>query len=675
MAGVGCGGNSTGPSVNFIVQGSQGAVDTALPIAVVGDWVVYFQMESPSAPAISPGNLNSNGVGTDTDTTDSVAVAIRVSTGVISPLGVAARSAHIIGDEIYLVVSEADDTFDWNGDGLADDLVLVHWSERLDGVPNGSGMSNAATVCYVDDLDPNIVAPAKLAIADQGNVYYSSGISDVDLAALADGSTSLMKLNQASPLTPMVVNHTASGKRRPRLVSANNSGLLVLVYDETVEGLPLNAGDTDMLDLAVLALLDGSDPSTGIKSVERAIALRTSLATPAYSPVESQLNGVTNELLVGFLVSENDEATLSTDSLNDRDSAQFINSAWEPTQCATRDTDIADSVLHFLHFDTWFNDSAMNPPRNTGLVGRVPSGTEPDRVVVTSNGYVGVVSDEVSAACDLNLDADTSDGVVRWTNAPIDPLANILPPGAAAELHALEVNLPGPTAGLTTMGFAAFRDRLVIVVDESNDSDDLDNDGQMTRDLVGWLDPANPALTTWTFAQGNGFIGAGWMGDNPRASRLPIAFQESVIGQSLNSACKSLMLVADTDVTDELPVFGRFSDANTLIAPGVGIGMAPGNAGILVEGGTAYFRASEATQNQDLNGDGDLLDFLLMRNSLLACAPVAMAVTTNPTAGDDLVITDGVASAASIGSEVDSGIDYNNNGNIGEEVLLFFRIP
>ncbi|MFT5286731.1 MAG: hypothetical protein ACI8TQ_002903 [Planctomycetota bacterium] len=675
IAVAGCGSDSVDPPIFFILQGARGAVDTTLPTTVVGDWLVYFEDEGPLAPAVSPGNLNSNGPGTDVDSTDSVAVAIRVSTGATSLLGVAARSAHIIGDEIYLEVSEVDDNFDWNGDGTPDDLVLLHWSERLDGVANGIGMCNAAGVCYVDDLDPAVTAPAVLAITVIGRVYYTSGISNVDLAALPDGSTSLNMLETANPMMPIVVTHTSTGKRRPRIVSTDINGLLVLVYDENVEMLDLNAGDSDGTDVAILALLDATNPTTGIKSVERAMPLRTSLVPPAYSPVVSTLNSVTNELLVGFLVSENDEATLITDSLNDRDSAEFTMTAWEPTQCATQDTDVADSVLHFVHFDTWFNNSMMNPPRNTGLVGRLPGSTEPDRIVVLNNGYIGIVSDEQSAACDLNMDTDMSDGVVRWAEAPLDPMINILPPGAVAELHALEISVPGPTEGLSSMGFAELHDRFVIVVDETNDADDIDGDGGMTSDLVGWLDPASSTKTTWTFAHGNGFIGAGWMGEDPRSSRLLIAFQESVVNASLNSACKSLTLVNDTDFLDELPVFGQFSADSILFAPGVGVATAPGNPGIVIEGGVTYFRASEAAHNQDLNGDGDKSDFIAVRNSLTACAPVAMAVTTNPASGDGVLITDGGASAAIIGSEADSGIDFNNNGNVGEEVLLFFRIP
>jgi len=654
-----CSGNGNNGNQAFVVRITQGAVDTSLRIEVSGNWIVYFEDENPVPPAVAPGSLNG-----DADDADAVPVVVSVTGDSIFPLDFAARAAHIVDDEIYFEVVEADDDFDWNGDMFKDDLVLVHWSSDMPGVPNGAGMSKASGAAYVDDLDPAVVAPARSAIAHGTNLYYTKAISDLALGMLLDGDTSLNRLASSAPLTPMIVTHTDLGQRRPRIVSADPDGILVLAYDETIEMAPLNAGDGDMTDTAVLALLDATNPTRGIKCVERAIPLRMSLATPAFSPVRARLNDAGTDWLVGFFVSEADEGGAS---LNDAMGAQFMGTAWNPMQCTARDTDATDSVLGFLHFEAWFADSAMNPPRNTGLTGRTPGGIEPDRLVIVE-GFLATVSDESSAACNLNVDMDTNDGIVRWTDAPTDPMADILPPGAAAELHALAVSLPGPSEGL-----ASVDNRFVIVASELMDDDDINMVNGKTEDLVGWLDPADAMLTTWTFMHGANFVGASWMTDEPRVNRLAIAFQESVFGTSLNSACKSISF-ADGDTDDEIPTFARFS-ATDLIFPGVGLAMSPANPGMFIDESSAYFRVSEAAQGTDINGDGDSMDFVLVRNSLFSCDPILMGTTTNPAGGDDLLLSDGVAGAAFIASETDARLDLNNNGNIGEDVVLFFGLP
>ena len=657
-----CSGGGNNGNQAFVVRITQGAVDSSLRIEVSGNWIVYFEDEDPVPPAVAPGSLNG-----DADDADAVPVVVSVTGDSIFPLDFAARAAHIVDDEIYFEVVEADDDFDWNGDTVKDDLVLVHWSSDTLGVPNGAGMCKPSGACYVDDLDPAVVAPARSAIASGSNLYYTKDISDMALGMLMSGDTSLNRLASILPLTSVVVTHTDTGQRRPRIVSADPDGILVLVYDETIEMAPLNAGDADMTDTAVLALLDGTDLTRSIKSVGLAIPLRMSLATPAYSPVRARLKDAGSDWLVAFYVSEADEGAAS---LNDSLGAQFMGTAWNPVQCMARDTDATDSVLAFLHFEAWFADSVMtpmNPPRNTGLTGRAPGGLEPDRLVVVE-GFVATVSDEASAACDLNVDLDLTDGIVRWTDAPTDPMADILPPGAAAELHALAVGLPGPSEGL-----ASVDNRFIIVASELMDDDDINMAASKTEDLVGWLDPASVTLTAWTFMHGANFVGAAWMTDEPRVSRLAIAFQESVIGDSVNSACKSFTF-ADDDETDEIPTFARFSGTD-LIFPGVGLAMSPGNPGMFIDESSAYFRVSEAAQGTDINGDGDSLDFVLVRNSLFSCDPVLMGTTTNPAGGDDLVLSDGVAAAAFIASETDARLDLNNNGNVGEDVLLFFGLP
>jgi hypothetical protein len=247
----------------------------------------------------------------------------------------------------------------------------------------------------------------------------------------------------------------------------------------------------------------------------------------------------------------------------------------------------------------------------------------------------------------------------------------ILPPGDPMQLHALAHDVAGGSEGLSSLS-----SRFVIVADEAADADDLDGDTNMDDDLVGWIDPASTTLTTFTFQHGtstNPFVGAGYMAPEPLESRLAIAYQESVPGVSFNSACNDLSL-ADMDTTDELPTWARFS-LSTLVFPGVGVAMAPGNGGIVVNRGVAYFRASEAGQNLDLNGDMDMTDSVLVLNSLFVCDPSVVG-TGNDFADTVSVHADGQAGGVVfVTDEALAGQDLNGNGTATDNVLRFFAVP
>lgn len=648
LAAAACNGNDS-QGGGFAPLAAQGHVARSGPVALAGNWLVYLEEEaSPAGPVDLNGNMAMG---------DRVAVAVSMGGASVFPLGVAAVNAHVVGNEIYLEASEAADGRDWNGDGMMNDLVLLHWSFPPAGVANGTGLCNAEGVCFVDELEPVAGLPSALAVPER--LFYTAAAQD--LAMQPDGATSLRWLEPAAPLMPQVVMHPDLGQRRPRLLGARE-GLVLLGLDESVEGQDLN-GDTDDFDVAVLALLDAISPVRGLRSTE--------LALPSTdSPVVARRNDAFTDWLVAFLVSEADQGGMSR---NDRDAAEFAMTGWEPVQCAAAaDTDALDVVLAFLHFEPWFADPVASPPRNTGLVGRDPLTGEPDRVLVVE-GFVAVVSDEASAGCDLNADMDTDDSIARWVDAVADPMMPILPPGDVTQLHALATALPGGSQGL-----AALQGRFVSVVDEAADSDDVDSDSAM-NDLVAHLDPTAGALATWSFlvttGSTNPSVGAGWMAAEPTEQRLGIGFQESVQGLSLNSACRDLSF-ADPDAQDELPVWLRFS-GSLLLAPGVGFAAAQGSTGLVVARGLAYFRVDEALHGVDVDGDGAADDLVLVRNPIFACEPGALFRVVpdgTPDGSAPVIFTDGLVGAAFVASETDAGQDLNGNGFVGEDVLLYFGI-
>ncbi len=651
LACAGCG-SSDDDDDSLQPLSTRGHVAPGSPITLVGNWMIYLEEENSPA---GPQDLNGNAF-----MGDSVAVAVSMGGQTFFPLGVAPFAAHVVGDQLYFEVVEATDGRDWNGDTVLDDVVLLHWAFGAASVPNGMGQCNAEGVCYVDDLRPS--ANVNSAISAGGRLYYASNVSDLVLTAAGDGATTLRTLAQTAPRLPVEVAHLDTGQRRPLLLG-EEAGLLFLAYDETVE-LANQNGDMDADDNTVLALLDAAQPQRGIQS--------TGLALPSStSPIRARRTAAQNDWLVAFFVSEADQGGAS---LNDRDSPEFMGTAWEPVQCnASPDTDAADVVVHFLHFEPWFADPVLFPPRNTGLVGRDPMGVEPDRLVVVE-GFVATASDEASANCDLNFDMDLVDTVVRWTRAVTDPLAPVLPPGDVTELHALATGIAGGSHGL-----AGLSSGFVIAVDEALDSEDIDGDGQMNV-LVASHNPQLPPLTPWRFQHGTGsaipFVGAAWMAPMESELRLPIAFQESVQGVSLNSACKDLSF-ADADTTDELPTWPRFS-GDVLVFPGVGFGLSPQKGGIVVARSLAFFRVSEAEQQVDLDGDGDTTGFVLALCPVFACEPLVLHTVPDDPSADGTtpaVVTDGLVGAVFVASETESMRDLNGNGFVGEDVLLYFLLP
>ncbi len=648
---VACGSNSNNSS-SFLVQSAALRTSAANEPVVTGRWMVFFAEENPGTGTGSQ-NLN-----TDGDDSDQVAVAVDLSSAVNYPLGVAVRSVagvvenaiQIVGDQIYLVVDEAQDGIDWDGNPGSDDLVLLHWRLGSNEVPNGAGFMNAEGVSFVDLLD--VAALPRPAIAAGNRLIYSSPTPPVN-----PGETSLVALEAAAPLTGVALDSDAAVPLQPKILAVDPTGILLLTLDEGTFVEDYN-GDTDMDDERVLAFYDLRDPATAlVRNVGQALPEGDGIWNASLS---------NEDVLLSFLVSEDGQ-----NATNLNDPALFPTL----TQCAMADADATDNVLAYIYVEDFvLGNSGV---RNTGLVGRDPLmvAAGNDRIL-NSDGFIAVLSDESAANCDLNDDGDSLDTVLRWTAAPADPMLAIEPVVDEALLLASAIALPGESKGV-----AVLDGNWVLIVDEAAENDDIDGDGNpldgmmmpITHQLVGWLDPRMGAAASWTFAHDPGlgqiYVGAGWMAKESREGRLAFAFQEELAGISLNSSCDSLSM-ADGDTDDELASWMRFSSGR-MIFPGVGFALEPSNPGIVIEGVHAFFRVSEMMEDVDYNQDGDKADAILARNPLFTCAPTLMSTANSV---DGLVIfTDGLQGGAFFASEVMDGKDINGDGMVGDLVVRYFR--
>src|SRR5262245_33815615 len=299
LAGCGSGGDDSGFSLRTTTE----AADASAPIVVTGDWMVYFASENFSGPTGT--DLNTN----DSDKTDQVAFAVSLRSSTESNTGVAALGAAIVDDDIYLVVDEALDGFDWNGDAAIGGIVLVHWS------------SAEPTPVFVDTLD---LSGGELPISEGGRLYYSA-----ERAFAAVGETNLRVLVPGSAPT-IIPNESSPENVRAHLVGEDD-GLIFCAVDESENGTDRNA-DADATDEHVLALLDGTVAMPTLRNVGLAMQDES-------DPLDARLLG-TSHWLVAFLV---DEAAQGGTNLNDQ---ALFSQPLLPENCAgTPDADALDQVL------------------------------------------------------------------------------------------------------------------------------------------------------------------------------------------------------------------------------------------------------------------------------------------------------------------------------------------
>ena len=629
----------SGGSSSFAIRRTTVSVAGGTPVAISAKHLAFLADEGTTGP----GGTDMNG---DGDKIDSIAVVVDMGSRVQTNLGVAATAIAWIGGEFYMVVDEALDGRDWNGDADTSDLVLLHISS--------AGLTTTTPLPAAFDFIDRVSAVGTTKMVTVGtSLYYSSA-----RAPSNPTESNLFVITTAAPTTPtMVPTLDATGSLSPRIL-AKDEGLIFLGLDETVEGRDLN-NDADATDTTVLALLDATTSTDAIRSTE--------LAIPSTSPFRAKKKS-SHDWDVGFLVSEADQGGTN---LND---PALFGPSWKPSQCAGfEDADATDSVLHFLGFAAWDADPVANPPVNTGLVGC--------RKIAITNGYIATISPEHDAAdpngaegtCDLNSDGDTNDYVVRW----VQMNTTVLPLTPAANIHAL-TDVPGGTHGLAELGT-----RFVIEVSEADDNLDINGDAQKTLDLIGWLSPTGQANsnTPWDFthggAPGTTFVGASWMSELPDRSRMNLALEERVMGVNINSHNPPVP-GEDTDTNDSVPTFPIFTGGTPYMAfPGVAIAVQTGNSGIVTARNIGFYRVSEAEDSRDWNSDGLETGYVLFRTSLTQGTSAAMGALNSLPGRPAIEVNTEETSpsgAAFIADEQlqGSGFDYNGDGDATDLVISYF---
>jgi hypothetical protein len=581
-----------------------------------GRWLVYLADEATSGS----GGTNFNAANGDGDKLDAIAFVVDMQSGTELNLFTAVESIEILGNQIYLIVDESKDSKDWDSDGMADDTVLLHWSEFF------------GALGFVDTLDP----AAPRLVAASSRVYYTA----VPAVPLGAGETALRFVTESMSRTHNTVMHAvaaaAGGSVTPTILDSDE-GLLFLALDENVEGLELNS-DGLVDDGFVLALLDTTDPSAMVLNVGRAVA-------DATTPLRAR-RVAAGDWNVAFLVSE----AAQDDFPNGLNDAALFSASWlPPCSPAYSDTDTADDVLHFLGFNAWSTNPGANPPINIGLAGA-------GRVFSVPGSVATLSPESDDGGCSTNGDADTSDIVLRWasTTAPYLPVTN------SSRLLAL-ANTPGGTQGASDLD-----GRWIAVVDEAADDRDHDLDGNKDRTLVAWLDPQSSAQ--WTFDHGTGpglqSVGVSWMAERPQRDTILAAFQESVFGFSVNSN-------GDSDTLDSIPTFAEFDGASDLDFPGPAIALDSANPGMVLAQGMVFYRVDETEDNRDWNGDGDLDDQILWRTGKSNLISNEMG-TLNSLPGAASVIASDFG-AAYVADEGQADTDFNKDGDKADFVVRWFR--
>ncbi len=611
---------------SFVVRTGLRATDADARSVVGSGWIVYFADEGTSGGPSDPSpDLNGDG-----DVTDDVAVVAKLGGGAETVLR-AASAAAILAGQVYLVVDEAEDGTDWDGD-VADNTVLLHWSQAT------------GVVAFVDGLNPAGLLGEPLVAMEDTRLYYASS------ATPAGDETSLRYVQKSAPTTPVTVMNQVGGGALQPVILGESDDLLFLALDETVAAADYNA-DADNLDTTVLALLDGTDEAATVLTVPLALA-------DASAPFAALRNGTQSEWLLAVLVNE-----LAQGAANLNDPVLFTNPLMPDSCAGSPDADTDDDVLFYARYEDLL---AASPAVNTGLAGH-------DRVAVVED-FVATLTDEADATCDMNEDGDTLDSIPRWVEA-VEPVA---PPRDPTQLQAVS-DVPGGSHGLV-----AVNNNLVMVVSEAADDADINSDGDQTDTLVGFLVPANGFATTWTFSHpddnpgtglsGEHFVGASWMASESSESRIGLGFQESVPGVTLNVDLFCDFVSKDADATDSLPVWADFEGGLPIFDfDGQGYAILEADPGIVIRNGWAFYRVSEAADNFDYNNDGDENDMILFRNPQTTCATFAMATaSTLPGADNPVVETDGLTGCAFITSEFQASLDMNGDGDTNDLIPRWF---
>ena len=615
-----------------------------LPVQVVERWVAYLADESTTT---NTGTMMLEDYNGDLDSFDLVAHLANMATQGNVNVGVSADDFQLVrtvanGVHLFTVTDEAKDGKQWNL-VAGDDVVLLHYNVSLNIGPT-----------FVATLDT--AGSTKLVNIDD-RVYFT----DVPLAPLANGETTLNYVDTAFPTTPMRISDDDASMPHTVQLLGQDEGLIFLYEDENpLTMIDLN-GDGDFVDTTVLSLLDGTAPGATSKSV--GLAMRDAMV-----PFRA-LNRGASDWLVAFLVNEAEQGATNLNAL----AIPEFGVAWQPIQCDTLDDmDTLDDVLHYLEFALWLVDPdpmTGTPPVNTGLVGS-------DRVLAVESNmeeFVGTISAEADeGTCDLNLDTMFDDDILRWVK--VDTV--VRPFGDSTELLSVERTNGGAE------GVSDFGGRFLCVVDEADDGRDHDGDGNLDRTLIAWLDPADGNAATWDFdhckdanpaCAGIDSVGTQWVAERMERDRFLLAFQESVLGSSINDPFFRSK-GGDLDTLDSVPTFGFFGGAPLeLEFPGPRVAVDDDNAGVGIVNGRAFYRVDEAADSTDWNGDKDMLDFVLFRTDVATVGNSFYIGTLNTLLGPAL----GGGSEIGVAFVSDESMDLrdlNNDGDTDDFVLQWLRL-
>ncbi len=622
-------GGGGGGTVLFSPFNTSPGVASDTPTLLNGDWIVFLANEATSG-------FDGTDFNQDGDFGDQIVTVINMPGRRESILDVAGQEIAILGDDIYFVTDEDLDDRDWDLDGFANHLVLLHWTETT------------GVVTFVATLN----ADGRTAFITVGNrLYFCRDVG----GPLFAPDTGLAFVDSTAPIVPVVIqNADVPNSLRPRLITVDE-GLLFLGQDETVELRDLN-GDGDQLDEFVLALFDTTDPLARVKSVALAVL-------DEQVPVRA-MNRAPSDWLVGFLVNEEAQA-----GANFNDPTLFTG-AWQPPQCVGfEDADTDDNVLHFLEFALWDSFPGANPPVNTGLAGSL-------RVLAVpgtggSPGYVATITSELDeGTCSLNLDpdegadTDQDDFVLRWVEAV--PL--VLPITSTTELVAVNIAVPGNTFGVSQLA-----GRFLTSIDEASDSRDHDGFPEEDVTILAKLDPNDGLQSEWIVDQAVGadfFVGPTWMDESDDHTRILMAMSEAVMRAPLNSG--------DNDLQDSIPAIAREDPNNPgdIDFPGPAFATDPVFADIEFGGPYVFFRVSESADSHDYNNDGDQEDILIFRTDVVGLTNTNFVTTLmNNVQETDapLGLTGGSSlGAAFIANERAQNTDWNGDGDRDDFVLRWF---
>lgn len=608
----------------FVLRATTHAVAGGTPLAGDGDLLAYLADEATTGPGGT--DLNADG-----DMLDSVAIRVDTKNVATRSTGVAARSLAFLNGTLLLEVLEANDGRDWNGDLDQTDLVLLTYRTGLTLPEFYAELATTANPGFV-------VAGGRAFLATAAATALEFETNLVFTTVAPRGTAPAAAMAIVSTIDDVNDDGVAA-----RFAGAEGD-VVFCTLDETVEG-NLN-GDADALDTAVLAVLDAGEAAPTLLGTSRGLSSSTAIDAVA----------VGNDWLAAFLVSE----AAQNDNLNDP--ADFAGS-WQPPACAGRaDLDQNDHVLAwFLMSDLVANARVVN----TGLVGAAAG-----PVIAHSASFVAVVSseaDEGNGGCDLNGDGDFTDPIFRWVAAS-SPTAPVLPVTDSNRLLAVASTLPGGSGGMVAVGSV-----FAIAVDEDLDGRDHDGNPGVDRVLVAAHAPAT-AGQAWNFDHGSGTaipVNVSWMADDPRStSRFLAAITEAGRGADLNG---------DMDQLDSVPTFPTVLSTNVLGFPGVGIAVHATNAGLATAGGYGFYRVSEVADGaRDRNNDGDATDQVLQRVNLSGSGSPFFMGTLNtlnaPSLGAGL---DGAEFGALLYQEAlfGTGNDLNGDGDALDFVVRYFRLP